>query len=98
MDMGTRTAARIAAQGDFLTLVNFLPGRYQNFAQMTVAGLFAVRMTDSDTVSIPSGPACADDGTAAGRSDCRSCQSDRMAQADEGIQRYDSHCGEISGV
>lgn len=26
------------------------------------------------------------------------CQSDRMAQADEGIQRYDSHCGEISGV
>lgn len=70
--MGTRTAARIAAQGDFLTLVNFLSGRYQNLAQMTIAGLFAVRMTDSDTVSIPSGPARADDGTAAGRSDCRS--------------------------
>ena len=57
--MGTRTAARIAAQGDFLTLVHFLSGRYQNLAQMTVAGLFAVRMADSDTVSVSSGPACA---------------------------------------
>ena len=72
MDMGTRTAARIAAQGDFLTLVHFLSGRYQNLAQMTVAGLFAVRMADGDTVSVSSGPACADDGTAAGGSDCRS--------------------------
>ena len=72
MDMGTRTAARIAAQSDFLTLVNFLSGRYQNLAQMTVAGLFTVRMADGDTVSVSSGPACTVDGTAAGRSDCRS--------------------------
>ena len=56
--MGTRTAARIAAQGDFLALVHFLSGRYQNLAQMTVAGLFAVRMTAVPFGTAQSIPLC----------------------------------------
>ena len=64
--MGTRTAARIAAQGDFLTLVHFLSGRYQNLAQMTVAGLLAVRVTDGDTVAVAAEPAGLDNGAATG--------------------------------